>query len=153
MLRRLAGLIGFWLPCAALAQTLPVQASFVQAPPAQMPPEQTSLTRTPPAQTPPVQTPPAQTPLALHATYETYAAGIHVAEVETGFSFGPWDYQMSLGYHTTGMVGFFFRGHQFDQVDGAWQGPARRTSLSLSAKASGAAWIGWRRSTIIRASR
>jgi Protein of unknown function (DUF3108) len=46
-----------------------------------------------------------------------------VAEVETGFSFGPWDYQMSLGYHTTGVVGFFFRGHQFDRVDGAWQGP------------------------------
>jgi hypothetical protein len=93
MLRCLAGFLGFWLPCVASAQT------------------------------PAAQIQPGQTPLALHASYETYAAGIHVAEVETGFNFGPWVYQMSLGYHTTGLVGFFFRGHQFDRVDGAWQGP------------------------------
>ena len=59
---------------------------------------------------------------AFHATYETYAAGIHVAEVDTGFRFGPSGYQMNLGYHTTGMVGFFFRGNQFDRVTGAWRG-------------------------------
>jgi hypothetical protein len=47
---------------------------------------------------------------------------MHVAEVDSGFSFGPWNYQMNLGYHTTGMVGFFFRGHQFDTVTGAWHG-------------------------------
>ncbi|HEY0183063.1 MAG TPA: DUF3108 domain-containing protein [Rhodopila sp.] len=64
----------------------------------------------------------AQTPLALHATYSTYAAGMHVAEVDSGFSFGPWNYQMNLGYRTTGMVGFFFRGHQFDYVSGSWHG-------------------------------
>ncbi|MDR3533590.1 MAG: DUF3108 domain-containing protein [Rhodopila sp.] len=64
----------------------------------------------------------AQTSPSLHASYSTYAAGIHVAEVETGFSFGPWTYQMNLGFHTTGMVGFFFRGHQFDLAHGAWQG-------------------------------
>lgn len=97
MLRRLAGFLGFLLPCVAFAQA-------------------------PPVRTPPTQPTPTQPTLALHANYETYAAGIHVAEVETGFSFGPWDYQMSLGYRTTGMVGFFFRGHQFDRVTGAWQG-------------------------------
>jgi hypothetical protein len=68
------------------------------------------------------QTAPVQPSLALHANYETYAAGIHVAEVDTGFSFGPWDYKMDLGYHTTGLVGLFFRGHQFDRVNGAWHG-------------------------------
>jgi hypothetical protein len=68
------------------------------------------------------QTGSMQSALALHATYETYAAGIHVAEVDTGFRFGPSGYEMNLGYHTTGMVGFFFRGHQFDRVMGAWQG-------------------------------
>jgi hypothetical protein len=47
---------------------------------------------------------------------------MHVAEVESGLSFGPSTYQMSLGYHTTGMVGFFFRGHQFDVVSGRWRG-------------------------------
>jgi hypothetical protein len=77
-----AGVIGFFLPCAALAQTPP----------------------------------------ALHASYETYAAGMHVAEVDSGFSFGPWNYQMNLDYHTTGMVGFFFRGHQSDYVSGSWHG-------------------------------
>jgi hypothetical protein len=97
MRRCLAGYIGFLLPCAAFAQALPVP-------------------------TLPTQPPRTQSPLALHASYETYAAGIHVAAVETAFSFGPWDYQMSLGYHTTGMVGFFFRGHQFDRVTGGWQG-------------------------------
>lgn len=64
----------------------------------------------------------AQTPASLHASYDTYAAGLHVAEVETGFSFGQWSYQMHLGYHTTGMVGFLFGGHQYDLVNGSWQG-------------------------------
>jgi hypothetical protein len=62
------------------------------------------------------------TAVSLHATYNTYAAGMHVAEVETGFNFGPWTYQFNLGYHTTGMVGWFFRGHQFDLVSGSWNG-------------------------------
>jgi hypothetical protein len=64
----------------------------------------------------------AQAPVSLHASYDTYAAGIHVANVEAGFSFGPGTYQMNLAYQTTGMVGFFFRGHQFNHVNGAWHG-------------------------------
>lgn len=60
--------------------------------------------------------------VSVHAAYDTYAAGIQVAAVQAGFSFGPWTYQMNLGYHTTGMVGFFFRGHQFSTVDGSWHG-------------------------------
>jgi hypothetical protein len=63
-----------------------------------------------------------QAPTSLHASYATYAAGVHVAEAEAGFSFDPRSYQMSLGFHTTGVVGFFFRGHQYDAVDGAWRG-------------------------------
>ena len=66
---------------------------------------------------------------SFHAQYETYAAGVPVAQVETGFSSGPHAYEMSLGYHTTGVVGFFLRGHQFDTVNGIWNGkratPAR----------------------------
>lgn len=58
----------------------------------------------------------------IHVTYETYAAGIPVAEVDSGFRFGPWTYQMSLAYRTTGMVGFFFSGHQYDHVEGSWHG-------------------------------
>lgn len=93
------GLIGILLPCAALAQTPPASHAPPSAAPASVP------------------------SVSLHATYETYAAGIHVAEVDTGFSFGPWNYQMSQAWHTTGMVGVLFRGHQFDQVNGSWHGP------------------------------
>jgi hypothetical protein len=77
----------------------------------------------------------AQAPVTLHASYEAYAAGIQVATVETGFSFGPWNYQMELGYHTTGMVGLFFSGHQFDHVNGGWTGklavPSRFVGLGF----------------------
>jgi hypothetical protein len=66
------------------------------------------------------QVPVAFAPPAFHVNYQTYAAGLHVAEVDARFSFGPQTYQMNLGYHTTGMVGFFFGGHQLDQVNGAW---------------------------------
>ena len=103
------------------------------------------------AQTLPVSAVP-QTQLALHASYDTYAAGMHVAEVETGFNFGPWTYRMSLGYHTTGVVGVFFHGHQFDQVEGAWQGRMPRPPRS-SGRGSGAAGNVWRRSITSRASR
>jgi hypothetical protein len=64
----------------------------------------------------------AQAPMSLHANYETYAAGVHVADVASGFTFGVSTYQMSLAFHTTGIVGFFFRGHQLDRVIGTWHG-------------------------------
>jgi hypothetical protein len=57
----------------------------------------------------------------VHASYDTYAAGLDVAEVEAGFGLGPWSYQVRLAYHTTGFVGFFYRGHQFNEVDGSWR--------------------------------
>ena len=68
------------------------------------------------------QIPQSQVPASLHASYDAYAAGIPVAEAEAGFSFEAQTYQMKLGYHTTGMVGLFFRGHQLDLVDGSWHG-------------------------------
>jgi hypothetical protein len=61
-------------------------------------------------------------PVSLHVTYETYAAGLHIAEVSAELGLGPWTYQMLLGYHTTGMTGFFVQGHQSDRVDGSWSG-------------------------------
>ena len=56
----------------------------------------------------------------VHATYHTYAAGLHVANVKAGFGLGPWSYQVQLAYHTTGLIGFFFRGHQVNTVTGSW---------------------------------
>jgi hypothetical protein len=62
----------------------------------------------------------AQTPIALHANYVTYATGMHVADVSAGLNFGPRTYQISLGYRTTGLAGWFVRGHQLDWVSGSW---------------------------------
>jgi hypothetical protein len=54
-------------------------------------------------------------------TYSVYAAGLHVADVETRLASGPWTYQLDLAYHTTGLVGFFDRGRQLNSVNGTWQ--------------------------------
>ncbi len=64
----------------------------------------------------------AQSQSAEHVTYDTYAAGLHVAKVEAGFGLGPRSYQLTVRYRTTGMVGFFFRGQQVATVSGAWNG-------------------------------
>lgn len=61
-------------------------------------------------------------PPTFHASYKTYAAGLPLAEVDSGFSFGPENYRMSLGYHTTGLVAVFVRGHQLANVSGSWRG-------------------------------
>jgi Protein of unknown function (DUF3108) len=105
MWRWYVAFIGFSLPCATCAQ--PVASA----------PAPSVVS---PSVVPPAVVPPSVPGQSLHASYETYAAGLHVAEVDSGFSFGPWNYQMDLGYHTTGMVGLFFRGHQFDRVTGSW---------------------------------
>lgn len=58
----------------------------------------------------------------FHAEYEIYAHGLDVAELEAGFGFGRWNYQMQMSYRTTGLVGALFHGYQFSVVEGAWQG-------------------------------
>jgi hypothetical protein len=55
-----------------------------------------------------------------HASYNVFAAGLHVAVVDAGFDLAPASYRMQLAYHTTGLVGFFFRGHQINTVQGTW---------------------------------
>ncbi len=64
----------------------------------------------------------AQASTAVHASYETYAAGLEVAAVQAGFSLAPSSYQMNLQFRTTGLAGFFVGGHQADLVSGAWHG-------------------------------
>jgi hypothetical protein len=61
-------------------------------------------------------------PVTLQANYETYAAGVPIADVESELSLGPRNYRLTLGYQTTGVVGFFFRGHQSNLVTGTWHG-------------------------------
>jgi hypothetical protein len=78
-------------------------------------------------------------------TYDTYAAGIEVMQMHVFFGIGPWNYRINLNYHTTGLVGFFYRGQQVNTVrgnwhdglanpleffgDGTWRGQQRRTLI------------------------
>jgi hypothetical protein len=64
----------------------------------------------------------AQPATPLHASYDTYAAGLRVAAVDSGFTVGPKSYEMSLSYQTTGMAGLFLSGHQSDHVSGTFLG-------------------------------
>ncbi len=66
----------------------------------------------------------AQPSASLHASYAAYAAGLHVADLDTGFATTSRTYQMSLDFRMTGFVGFVLRGHQFGTVDGTWNGTA-----------------------------
>jgi hypothetical protein len=67
---------------------------------------------------------PAQPTPDLQATYQVYAAGFHVADVQATFAIGPRHYDIQLHYHTTGLVGFFRHGHEFNEVIGSWAGGA-----------------------------
>jgi Protein of unknown function (DUF3108) len=81
----------------------------------------------------------------IHAVYEAYAAGLHVANVEVGFGFGPWSYQVRLAYHTVGLAGFLWEGHQFNTVTGSWT-----DQHSAPHQYSGEGiWRGLHRSTLI----
>jgi hypothetical protein len=64
----------------------------------------------------------ADTPTSLSARYATYAAGLHMADIETAVSTGPRTYQMSVTFRTTGLAGFFYSGSQTGIVRGSWQG-------------------------------
>ena len=71
----------------------------------------------------------AEGPTEAHLSYETYAAGLHVAEVDAGVGLGASGYQIELAYHTTGITSVFLHGHQYDSVSGNWSGLAPRPSL------------------------
>jgi len=62
----------------------------------------------------------AQSPAEMHASYATYAAGMEVAAVDADLLLGPYQYQVQLDYHATGLLGFFNHGRQHDEVDGIW---------------------------------
>ena len=64
----------------------------------------------------------AQPAAELHAAYEVYAVSVPVAALQTGFAFGPTSYRISLAFHTTGLIGALFSGHQTSTVVGRWEG-------------------------------
>jgi opacity protein-like surface antigen len=57
----------------------------------------------------------------VQLAYDTYAAGVEVMQMHAFFGLGPWNYRIELDYHTTGMVGVFYRGRQVNSVRGVWQ--------------------------------
>lgn len=66
----------------------------------------------------------AQVPVEAH--YQVYAAGLHIADVDTDYALGPSGYQIHLTYHTTGITHFFAPGENDSFVTGAWRGEAAR---------------------------
>jgi hypothetical protein len=60
-------------------------------------------------------------PEPVRLSYDTYAAGIEVMQLAADFGIGPWNYQIRIDYHTTGLVGLLYRGHQVNTVRGVWQ--------------------------------
>lgn len=56
----------------------------------------------------------------VQLAYDTYAAGVEVMQMNAFFGLGPWNYRIDLDYHTTGLVGLFYRGHQTNSVRGSW---------------------------------
>jgi hypothetical protein len=66
--------------------------------------------------------PPASVePFRVRLSYDTYAAGFEVMQMTAFFGLGPWNYQVDIDYHTTGLVGFLYSGHQVNRVRGTWQ--------------------------------
>jgi hypothetical protein len=81
----------------------------------------------------------------VRLSYDTYAAGFEVMQLTAYFGLGPWDYQVDIDYHTTGLVGFLYRGQQVNKVRGTWQGdhavPVEFTGVGT--------WRGQQRRTLI----
>jgi len=68
----------------------------------------------------------AQAPLSARLSYGSYAAGLHVAEVDAKVGLGQNDYQITVSYHTTGLTSVFVNGRQDDVVTGSWNGSVPR---------------------------
>jgi hypothetical protein len=81
----------------------------------------------------------------VQLAYDTYAAGIEVMQMQAHFGLGPWNYRIDLDYHTTGLVGMFYRGRQTNTVRGTWQddqaSPAEFAGVGV--------WRGHERRTLI----
>jgi Protein of unknown function (DUF3108) len=77
--------------------------------------------------------------------YDTYAAGLEVMQMHAFFGLGPWNYRIDIDYHTTGLVGLLYRGHQVNTVRGNWDGAAAQP---LEFFGSGV-WRGKQRLTLI----
>jgi Protein of unknown function (DUF3108) len=53
-------------------------------------------------------------------SYQTYAAGFNVLDINGSFSADPQNYQLELNYHTSGFLGALFRFQLDSRVNGTW---------------------------------
>lgn len=54
--------------------------------------------------------------------YTGYVHGLPILRMRVALALWPGGYRMQLDYRTVGLVGFFYRGQQEDQVSGTWHG-------------------------------
>jgi Protein of unknown function (DUF3108) len=81
----------------------------------------------------------------VQLAYDTYASGIEVMQMHVSFGIGPWTYQIGVDYHTTGLVGLFYRGQQINAVRGGWRGD-QAVPVEFSGDGN---WRGHERRTLI----
>ena len=77
--------------------------------------------------------------------YDTYAAGIEVMQMQAYFGLGAWSCPLNIDYHTTGLVGLFYRGHQTNSVHGTWHDDE---AIPLEFSGEGV-WRGHERRTLV----
>ena len=66
-------------------------------------------------------------------------------QLDAFFGLGPWNYQIDLDYHTTGLVGLLYRGRQTNTVRGVWEDERAEPSEFFGE----GIWRGRRRRTLI----
>ncbi len=67
--------------------------------------------------------PPAP-PAALRLTYVTYASGFTTLRLAATLDLTAEGYRLAITYHTVGMIGFLFPGHDTAAAQGTWQADA-----------------------------
>lgn len=65
---------------------------------------------------------PARAETRLRSTYAVYAAGFDFIAAEARMAIGHAGYQLDVRYHTVGVLGALYPGHQHNVVTGAWSG-------------------------------
>src|SRR4051794_2161600 len=87
----------------------------------------------------------AQQVAQVQLAYEAYAAGLEVMHMNAFLGLGPWNYRIDVDYHTTGVAGLLYRGHQINSVRGQWD---NEHAQPLEFFGEGA-WRGQQRRTLI----
>ena len=66
--------------------------------------------------------PAAAQPAPQHLSYEAYADGLNVMDVEADLAISPQTYRLKVSYHLTGVVSVFVNAESMTTVDGRFQG-------------------------------